>query len=88
MIGIGYNYEGRLKEYELDKGEYIDIDVYSLLRKNFYERWFMQEYKFSIVPWVSWKTYFVNDIQTTIIFEQQTEYYYLLDDTLSVCGMI
>lgn len=38
LIGIGYNYEGRLKEYELDKGEYIDIDVYSLLRKNFYER--------------------------------------------------
>ena len=42
----------------------------------------MQEYKFSIVPWVSWKTYFVNDIQTTIIFEQQTEYYYLLDLSL------
>nr|WP_293568210.1 GNAT family protein [Prevotella sp.] len=38
LIGIGYNYEGRLKEYELDKGEYIDIDVYSLLCKNFYKR--------------------------------------------------
>ena len=45
----------------------------------------MQEYKFSIVPWISWKTYFVNDTQITIIFEQRTECYYLLYNTLSVC---
>lgn len=45
----------------------------------------MQEYEFSIVPWISWKTYFVNDTQITIIFEQRTECYYLLYNTLSVC---
>ena len=36
LTGIGYQYEGRLYQYEFDKGEYIDIDVYSLLRKNYF----------------------------------------------------
>lgn len=36
LTGIGYQYEGRLYQYEFDKEEYIDIDVYSLLRKNYF----------------------------------------------------
>ncbi|HIT15299.1 MAG TPA: GNAT family N-acetyltransferase [Candidatus Avimuribaculum pullicola] len=35
LEGIGYNYEGRLAQYEYEGGEYIDIDVYSLLRKDY-----------------------------------------------------
>lgn len=37
LCGIGYKYEGRLHQYEYDKGEFIDIDVYALLRKDYIE---------------------------------------------------
>lgn len=35
LIGIGYKNEGRLLQYEYDRNEYIDIDVYALLKKDF-----------------------------------------------------
>lgn len=37
LCGIGYQYEGTLHQYEYDKGEFIDIDVYALLRKDYLE---------------------------------------------------
>lgn len=37
LLGIGYVYEGRLSQYEFFNGEYIDIDVFALLKAHFYE---------------------------------------------------
>lgn len=34
LTGIGYRYEGTLKEYEFENGQFIDIAVYALLRNN------------------------------------------------------
>lgn len=35
LLGIGYNYEGTLRQYEYEHGEFIDLDIYSLLRKDY-----------------------------------------------------
>ena len=37
LKGIGFSYEGRLAQYEFSDGEYIDMDVFALLKKRFYE---------------------------------------------------
>lgn len=37
LIGIGFAYEGKLLQYELEKDGYIDIEVFSLIKKRFYE---------------------------------------------------
>lgn len=37
LIGIGFVYEGRLSQYEFFNGEYIDIDVFALLKEHFFE---------------------------------------------------
>ncbi len=37
LIGIGFNYEGKLVEYEYYNGEYIDIEVFALTKKHFFE---------------------------------------------------
>lgn len=37
FIGVGFNYEGRLIEYEYCNGEYIDIDLFSLTKRDFIE---------------------------------------------------
>ncbi len=38
LKGIGYLFEGRLFQYEFDNGEYIDIDVYALLKSDYESR--------------------------------------------------
>lgn len=38
-----------------------------------------------ILSWISWKTYNLGTIQKTLIFEQHTQRYYLLDNKASVC---
>ena len=37
LVGIGFNYEGKLIEYEYFDGQYIDIEVFALTRKRFFE---------------------------------------------------
>jgi ribosomal-protein-alanine N-acetyltransferase len=36
LIGIGFIYEGTLHQYEFENGEYIDIEVFSLTKSQFY----------------------------------------------------
>lgn len=38
LTGIGYSYEGRLVQFELENDEFIDIDVYALLKSNYESR--------------------------------------------------
>ena len=37
LVGIGFNYEGKLIEYEYFDGQYIDIEVFALTKKRFLE---------------------------------------------------
>lgn len=37
LIGIGFNYEGELAEYEFSGEQYIDIKVFALTKKRFFE---------------------------------------------------
>lgn len=37
LMGIGFNYEGKLIEYEYFDGQYIDIEVFALAKKRFFE---------------------------------------------------
>lgn len=37
LIGIGFNYEGELSEYEYFDGQYINIKVFALTKKRFFE---------------------------------------------------
>ena len=36
LKGIGFSYEGKLSQYEFFDGEYIDMDLFALLKENFY----------------------------------------------------
>lgn len=40
LKGIGFSYEGKLSQYEFFDGEYIDMDLFALLKENFYDRYF------------------------------------------------
>lgn len=35
LLGIGYKFEGTLRQYEYEHGEFIDLDIYSFLKKDF-----------------------------------------------------
>ncbi|WP_225226249.1 GNAT family N-acetyltransferase [Phocaeicola intestinalis] len=74
LKGLGFIHEGRLKEYELDRGRYIDIDIFALLKSRFYY----------IVPWISWKEYIVDGLSKTLIYEQRSHKYYLLSGETSL----
>lgn len=37
LLGIGFNYEGELAEYECVDGQYINIRVFALTKKRFFE---------------------------------------------------
>ncbi len=37
LLGIGFLYEGKLSQYEFFNGEFIDIEVFALLKKHFFE---------------------------------------------------
>lgn len=38
LTGIGYSYEGRLVQFEFENDEFIDIDVYALLKSDYESR--------------------------------------------------
>lgn len=37
LVGIGFFHEGRLRHYECIDGEYIDMEIFSLLKSDFYD---------------------------------------------------
>lgn len=36
LLKNGFTYEGRLREYEFEKGQYIDVDMFSVLQSDYY----------------------------------------------------
>lgn len=44
-----------------------------------------KENKFQVCPWIAWKTYVLDNYQKTLIFEQRSQVYYLLDNEASIC---